>query len=517
MGCGAAAGIAATFNAPVAGALFSVEIILGDFGVSQFSPIVISSVAATVISRHFLGDFPAFEIPRYELVSVYEMIPYALLGVLAAFVALAFIVLLYRTEDLFESLPVPGWVKPAIGGMLIGATGIWFPHIFGVGYDTISLALEGKLIWYFLLLLIGLKILATAITIGSGGSGGIFAPSLFLGASLGGFVGTIVHSVMPAHSATSGAYALVGMGAVVAGATHAPITAILIIFELTNEYRIILPLMIACIISTLITTRLKRDSIYTLKLSRRGINLFQGREINVLRAKTVQEVMREDYEVVFVHAPFRQLLDLTVKSSHSNFFVIDRRNRLCGVISVHDIRKIIYDTKSLENLLVAHDLMTPIQFLLTPKDTLDVAMKAFGSANVDELPVVDNEFDRHLIGVVQKSDVIEAYNREVLKRDMVSSVYSYMGALPKFKRMELMDGHVLAELEVPGAFVNKTLRELNLRAKYGIEVVLIKEGFDSATKEEYHLKTPRPDYRLKFGDTLLIMAPKESLEKLRNL
>jgi len=515
--CGAAAGIAATFNAPIAGALFAVEIILADFGVSQFSPIVISSVAATVVSRHFLGNFPAFEIPPYELVSVLEMIPYAILGFLAAFVALAFINLLYKTEDIFEKLKVPGFLKPAIGGLIVGAIGIRFPHIFGVGYDTISLALEGQLVWYFLIFLVGLKLFVTSVTLGGGGSGGIFAPSLFIGAALGGFVGTIVHMIMPAHSATSGAYALVGMGAVVAGATHAPITAILIIFELTNEYQIILPLMVVCIISTLITTRLKKDSIYTLKLSRRGIQLLQGREINVLRSLKVSHVMKNEYEQVYTDTPFNRLLDLTVNSPHSNFIVTDRQNRVLGVVSIHDIRQMIYDYDNLKELIVAHDLITPIHNYLTPQDTLDIAMKTFSDSKIDEFPVVDGEEDRHLIGTIHKSDVILAYNQEILKRDMVTTMSGYISTLGKFQRMDLVDGYVLCEVEVPGTFVNKSLRQLNLRARFGMEVILIKQRYNAEEKKEHYIRAVNPDYKLQLGDTLVVMASKENVEKLKEL
>lgn len=210
-------------------------------------------------------------------------------------------------------------MKPVFGGLLIGGIGIIFPHIFGVGYDTISLALNGQMVGYLMLFLVGLKIIATSITIGSGGSGGIFAPSLFLGANLGGFVGTIVHGLAPTLTASPGAYALVGMGAVASGAMHAPITSILIIFELTNDYRIILPLMIACIVSVLTTTRLRKDSIYTLKLSRRGIDLFQGQEVNVLRSLQVSRVMKTDFEQISADTSLRKLMDLTVSSPHSNF------------------------------------------------------------------------------------------------------------------------------------------------------------------------------------------------------
>ena len=515
--CGTAAGIAATFNAPIAGALFAMEVILGDFGISQFSPIVVSAVTATVVSRHFLGDFSAFVIPHYELVSVYEMIPYVILGSLAAFVALAFIYVLYKTEDIFERLRVPALLKPVVGGLIIGAVGIFYPHIFGVGYDTISLALDGELVWYFLLFLVFLKVIATSITIGSGGSGGIFAPSLFIGASLGGLVGTVVHNLAPLHTASPGAYALVGMGAVAAGAMHAPITAILIIFELTNDYKIILPLMISCIISVLITTRLKTDSIYTLKLARRGINIFKGQDINVLHSFKVSQVLKTDYERIHADTPLPKLIDLIAKSPRTNFFVVDKSNQLLGEITIHDLRKIIYESEILEHIIVAYDLMTPIRHYFTPTDTLDHVIKAFGDMNTDELPVVDDENEKYIIGTVSKHDVIEKYNQEVLKRDMVNSVSGYISSISKFKQVELMDGQILCEIEVPGNFVNKTLKELNLRNRYDVEVVLIKQNYYTGNKGEQKVITTKPDYRFKLGDSILIMCSKESLNRIKDL
>ena len=515
--CGTAAGIAGTFNAPIAGALFAMEIILSDFGISQFSPIVVSSVAATVVSRHFLGDFSAFKMPTYELVSVFEMIPYLLLGILAAFVALAFITLLYKSEDLFKSLPFPELTKPVLGGLMIGGMGIVYPHIFGVGYDTIGLALTGDLLGYSMLILVVLKVAATSITIGSGGSGGIFAPSLFMGACLGGFMGSVVHTLFPTLTASPGAYALVGMGAVASGAMHAPLTSILIVFELTNDYRIILPLMVTCIISVLITSHFKKDSIYTLKLSRRGINLFQGQEVNVLHSLQVSRVMKTDFEQVSPDTPLRKLIDLTVSSPRSNFFVVDYRNQVIGVISIHDIRKLIYESDTLESLLVAYDLMIPVQQSFASTDTLDMVMKAFGELNMDELPVVEGENGSKIIGTVAKDDVIDAYNKEMLKRDMVTSVSGYIGSMCKSKSVELMDGKVLCEIEAPGAFVGKTLQELDLRSRFGTEVILIKQNYDSEKNEKQHVITPQPDYHFKFGDSILILGSNECMNEIEKI
>ncbi len=509
--CGAAAGIAGTFNAPIAGALFSMEVILGDFGISQFSPIVVSSVSATVVSRHFLGNFPAFVIPKYQLVHVFEMIPYTILGILAGFSALMFINILYKTEDFFEKINFPEALKPVLGGIIIGTIGLLFPHIFGVGYDSITLALNGKLVWYMLLLLIILKIVATSITIGSGGSGGIFAPSLFIGAHLGGFIGFIIHKIFPTITSTSGAYAIVGMGAVAAGAMHAPITAIVIIFELTNNYTIILPLMFSCIISVLITTHFKKDSIYTLKLSRRGINLFKGHEINILKSLKISQAMKHNFEKIFLNTNIKELMNLMVKSSHQNFFVIDKNNKLLGVLSIDTLRKIIFDLDSLESILVAYDIMTPITHFITPNDTLDMAMKLFSDLNLDELPVVNNLSERKLIGIVSKKDVIDLYNQEILKRDTADTLSRFITSTERFKEVHLVDDKYLSEFKIPIKFIGKKIKELKIANVYNVEIILIK----TLMSNTYSIITPFADYEFKENDIITVIGNKENIERLK--
>ncbi|MEE8540449.1 MAG: chloride channel protein, partial [Desulfobacterales bacterium] len=341
VGCGAAAGIAATFNAPIAGTMFALEVILGDFGIATFSPIVIASVMATAVSRHFLGDIPAFEVPAYELLSAWEFPLYAGLGLFCAIVGVAFTKILYKSEDLFDDFKFPEYLKPVIGGLMLGGMGFLFPHILGVGYGGINLSLWQTLSWWVLLVLVFYKIIATSITIGSGGSGGIFAPSLFLGAMAGGFFGTVVHQLFPTITATPGAYSIVGMGAVVSATTHGPISAILILFEMTGDYKIILPLMTTCIISTLFAGQFLRDSIYTLKLSRRGTDIRAGKEVNVLKSIAVKDIMNAQVETIQEDMKLSALAEMISKSKFNSFPVVDRMRNLTGMLSFIDYHEAV--------------------------------------------------------------------------------------------------------------------------------------------------------------------------------
>jgi CIC family chloride channel protein len=306
VGCGAAAGISAVFNAPIAGIIFSLEVILGDFAIKTFAPVLLSSVLASVISRWFLGNHPAFEVPAYELVSAWEIPLYVILGGICGLVAVMFTRLLGWAEIFFDNLRIPEIIKPGIGGFLLGIVGIFFPQVFADGYNTINLALHGKMIFWLLFVLVFLKVAATSMTLGSGNSGGIFAPSLFMGAMVGGAFGMLVHDAFPTITGSAGAYALVGMAALVGGTTHAPITAILIIFEMTSDYRIILPLMVAVTFSTLASRHMFEHSIYTIKLAARGVFLKGGRDLAVLQSVQVFEVMDRKFETIHPSTPLRE-------------------------------------------------------------------------------------------------------------------------------------------------------------------------------------------------------------------
>jgi CIC family chloride channel protein len=342
----------------------------------------------------------------------------------------------------------------------------------------------------------------------AGGSGGIFAPSLFLGAMTGGFVGTIVHQAFPFVTAGPGAYATVGMGAVVAAATHAPLTAMIIIFEMTGDYEIIPPLMISCVIATVLSIRLKKSSIYTEKLQRRGIDLFKPVEMNVLKKLSVSEVVDKKPLKIPETTPFSKLLDLVVNSSRSEFFVVRNGNDYVGAISVHQMREVLLDGDCLNPLIIARDMADPTYPALKSTDSLDMAMKLFGQEHIEELPVIE---DSKLIGSVRRSDVIEEYHRELMKRDLAGSFQGALTCTTRTKNIDLGEGYVMAELECPLDFAGKSLRELNARVNYGVEVILIRPAKRSGKTA---VMVVSPDYQFLIGDVLLVAGKKASVQRL---
>jgi CIC family chloride channel protein len=509
--CGAAAGISATFNAPIAGALFAAEVIIGNFAVAQLSPIVISSVVATVVSRFFLGNHPAFVVPGYELVSPFELAPYMVAGVAAGFVALAFMLTLYASEDAFDRFPIPDYWKPAIGGLLVGGIGVFYPNVFGVGYGTITDALNSALPGALLLVLLIAKIAATSITLGSGGSGGIFAPSLFLGAMTGGFIGTVIHGWFPASTASSGAYALVTMGAVVAAATHAPITAIIMIFELTQTINIIPPLMAACVVSTLVTTFASRDSIYTMKLRRRGIDLFEEENLNILKRLRVHDIVDQEPEVLQESDNFQTVVERVLASEHTQFFVVNRSGDLLGSIHLRELARLLAEQEVLKTIIVAEDLLEPDEPTVTRDDDLDLVMQLFGGSVHDEIGVVAWDNPRKLLGSVHKKDVLDAYNREVMRRDMAGSVSSTVIVASKGQQVEIAGGYVLQEIQPPPRYFGRTIRELDIAAETGVHVILLRKRVPGSGSK---VRVPTANDRIDEGDRLVVAGTKNAVEAM---
>ena len=436
VGCGAAASLAATFNAPIAGVLFALEVLLGEYGTMTLSPIVISSVIATVVSRAHLGNSPAFLIPEmlksFTWTSFYEIGTFLLLGLIAGALGVLFSKLVYKVEDTFDAVKLPVWIKGIIGGVLVGGMVVFFPNVAGVGYDTIEGLMQGDLAsisapgsalslltigWMVALALFLAKLLTTALTLGAGGSGGIFAPSLFIGASAGYLVGVAFNALLPGLVSSPQAYALVGMGALVAGATHAPMTSIIILFEMTGDYRIILPLMLACISSTLVAQKLDRESIYSRKLARRGVKLREGREENVMAGIKVGEVMSGEFEVIAQASPYSELVRAMTTSDQLYFPVVDRDGNMTGILSFHDLREHLFD-EDLGQLVIADDLATRRVITLTPEDNLLTAFERFNQIDVERIPVVDAAEPRRVVGMISRRDLLNSYNVAVMRRDL---------------------------------------------------------------------------------------------------
>lgn len=508
--CGAAAGIAATFNAPIAGALFAVEVILADFAAVSFTPIVISSVVATVISRSILGDVPAFEVPPYELVSGWELVPYAFVGVAAGLAALAFQRSLYLAEDLFERMPLPPWAKASVGGLLVGGMGAaGLPHVFGVGYGSITAAMTDSLPVATMLLLLAAKIVSTSLTVGSGGSGGIFAPSLFMGAMLGGFLGSLIHGWFPESTAAGGSYALVTMGGFVAATTWAPITAIIMIFELTGNYTIVPALMATCVVSTLVTTALSRDSIYTSKLRRRGVDLSAEQDPNVLRGRPIAEVIDRDPERLSASADLQTVVDRIVQSDHTEFFVVNDDQKLLGTIYLRELRRLLPEINLLREVVVAEDLLEKDCPYVTPDDDLAQVMRIFSQDVFEEIPVLDDE--ARLVGSVHKRDVLSAYNEGVLQRDLAGGVSHGFSDLAKVKTVELGGGFVLQELQAPPSFHGRSLAELDVARRTGVQVLLVRRHGHASPR------VPKALERFEPGDRLVVAGTLEAVEGLHRL
>jgi len=438
--CGAAGGISATFNAPLGGVFFVMEVIQRRFMAPNLGFIVIASVTADFIAHHFLGKHPSFIIPSYSMTSYWEIVPYMVLGIIAAVVSLCFIRFFYKCEDCFRGYKLPEYVKPALGGLIVGIIGLFYFDVFGVGYGGsygiggvfierggVDLALAGELSLVTLIMLVVLKIIATSVTIGSGGSGGVFAPSLFIGSVLGGAFGIIIHSLFPAITAstvaeTSGAYAVVGMGAFFAATVRGPITAIILLFEMTRNYTLILPLMTAVSISIFLSGAFTRESIYTMRLVRRGIDIHQHEEVDILKSILVRDVMTKEVETVSDNMMLKELLEFTLSSKHVGFPVLDRKGLLAGIVTIEDYKEFLFE-EGLENLVVVKDLATSNVITVTENENLATAMKKIGFKNIEQIPVVDEKNPLKIIGILSRRDIVSAYNKVLIDRSLAGGTH----------------------------------------------------------------------------------------------
>lgn len=413
LGCGASGGIAAAFNAPLAGVVFSVEVILGELEAATLVPIVISAVFATLVSNVIFGVRP-IQISYYELISpVHEAILYLVLGLFAGLTAVVLMRSLYKCRDFFNTLNIHPITKPAVGGLFVGLIGYFYPQIFGVGYDTISQVLENDITFNLLLVLLVLKIIAFSLSLGSGGSGGSFVPALFIGSMLGGAYGFIVNGLFPGVTSEPGAYALAGMGAVFTGISRAPLTAILVLFELTRNYGMVLPIMLACVLSNLVSSALHPESIFTESLRRRGFIIRKGKEVDIMESLKVADAMKREVQTISVNKKVEALIALMQSSRHAGFPVMDQEGRLWGIVTLKDIRDKV---KQGELDKTISEIATSNLIIAYPDESLNTVLQRLATKDIGRLPVVSREDSRKILGIITRSDIVKLYDKTIVER-----------------------------------------------------------------------------------------------------
>ncbi len=505
LGCGAAAGIAAAYNAPIGGALFALEVILGNFALESFGPIVVASAIGTVISRKLVSAYPAYNPPPYTtLTTGWELWHYLAMGIGIGVASALFILALNGTEKGFQRLPLPGWAKPVIGFALVGLIGVKFPHVFGNGYDTTNSVLRGEVPLQLVLLLPFLKVAATALTAGSGGSGGLFTPTLFVGSTLGYAYGAWAHETFGSATSEPGAYALVGMGAMIAGTTQVPLTAIMILFELTGDYQIILPLMVACTGAVVVSRLLHRESIYTEPLLERGVRLGGRMEELVMDAIRVRDLMRSGSAPVNELESVGVVLKRLLEEGRKEMFVVGEDGRLLGAITLGDLYEPLRNPDAAQSLR-AKDVMYADVPVLNQDDRLSEAIGRWKQVSRDRLPVVDGPDTRRLAGELSAGDIIAVYSQEVLHKEARLARFDsrVAGEKPETTYVELPGEYVVALVTLPESFPEMSLRELGARQRFGVNVIEIKRRMPGGQERRI---IPDPSTELKPGDGLIVVG-----------
>jgi chloride channel protein, CIC family len=520
VGCGAAAGLAAAYNIPIGGALFAMEVILGNFALQIFGPIVASSVISTLIARSFEGDAHRFAITRFELESYWELLAYAGLGLVCAFASVAFVLGVRRISRLLQALPIPAWLRPVPGMALLGLLALWVPHVLEGGQEPTNALLLGELpdldwlpielgVPALFLAIAAVKVVAVALTDGAGGVGGKFTPSLFVGALVGGAFGSVVNSAWPGATAAYPAYAVVGMAAITAGTGHAPISAVLILFELTGNYDLILPLMVASILSGVVSRKLYPYSIYTEGLKRQGVDLNLRFEEAVLAGVAVRDLAREDPDTVRPSTPYREVVDRFFGAQRQRLFVVGDDGRLLGEISLHDIKHVLDQPPGQLTAVVAHDLMRPAEPVLRLDDRLDRAAEVFSHSDYERLPVVDE--NGVLQGVLSKRDLLAIYAQEVLGRPaLLATFVSGRDQDASRDYVELPPDFTMRLVGLPEGLAGKTLGEARLPQSRGVRVIEIKRGRGPAGERVI----PGGETVLETGDQLIVLGPSAAVEAL---
>jgi CIC family chloride channel protein len=510
--CGMAAGVAGAYNTPIAATLFVLEVVVGSFSMTLFGPAVVSAAISTVLVRSLLGDEPVYQVAAFRLESALEFLPFALIGLAAGASSVLFVRTLRASKKFFTSLHLPLPVAMAIGGAIVGVIGILRPEVFGNGFDGTNRILRGNPTILLLGALFVGKILATSATIGSGGVGGVFTPSLMVGAALGGVVAKLVQTGLPILEAPVGGYALLGMGGLLAGVTRAPLLAIIMIFELTQNTAVLVPMMAVSVLAVLAARAFQRESLYVEGLRSAGIVWEKTPEATALSSLTVADVMREDVKLVPRHTPLPEIVQAFLHSRTLYLYIGDEEGRLLGVIDLHDIKETLPE-RDISNLVIAEDLVQEIPFV-TRSEPLTSVNEKLWFRDLGQLPVVDSVENRHFLGIVTRRDLLGAFDREVLRHNrLVARVRMFREGGSEMDYFELPEKHRLVQVDVPPAIEGKTVAESGLRNRYGVSVLAVKRLSRGGLERRF---VPGPEDRLQHGDVLIVLGTDEAVGRLRS-
>ena len=414
--CGAAAGIAAGCNAPISGAVFAAQIVLGNFSMNLFAPLLVSSVVASVLARTFFGLGHWFDVPPFDFTRLSQLPWFLLLGVFCGGVGALFLKALRDGQMLFDRLPVPMYARLAIGGLIVGAIGLIHPDVWGNGYSAADHLLRTEPKVDVVIGLFAAKFLATAVTVGSGAVGGVFTPTLFLGAAAGGVFEALLRLAGVEMTLPIGCFALIGMGATLAATTHSPLLAVIMLFELSLNYSLMPPLMLACAVSTLVGRRLHRESIYSEPLRRKGLELDrESPDPGAATEKTVADLMRQPVPPLHENTPFRAMVDRFLTSPNNYLPVVDERGRLVGLVALHDLKEHLNADAELRSV-IALDIMRPPPVCLTPNERLSDMLPVLLASELRNVPVVDNKVNFRLVGTVLRAEALELLSDAIRAR-----------------------------------------------------------------------------------------------------
>lgn len=517
---GSGAAIAAIFNTPLGGIFFALEIVLlNDFQSPTFSALILASVTASAISRLLLGNQSVFHFSIPEITDYEHFYMFILLGIATGILSILFIRYSGIIDSWFKKKILkkfPQWSVMVVVGLIVGLCGYFYRDIFGIGYLGINHILASSLTWQVILILLVMKFILVPLVLGSGGFGGLFAPSLFMGAAFGYLFALAVNSIWGFNLDTT-TFALVSMGAVLGGVNSIPISAILILFEMTKNYTFILPLMLTVVISTMIVQIIIKGSVHVKHLEKEGYRISHGRESSILKSISVKDVMRDEVILIPQDTPLAKLVGSLLESSQNTFYTIDKNGKIVGTITESDLRPIITEYEHIRQVLVAGDIAKAEVATVNENDNLDQVLKMFESKAVDQFPVVSTQGrDKKgkIVGTINRQDVIAAYNRESLKYNLADGFTRELKTVNETGFSKLAEGYSIAERKVRYRFVGKTLAQLQLRSKYGLEVLMIRPYVSPySDKEEQKLIFPDPNYVIKEDDTLVLFGTDEKIAK----